>query len=63
MGKIHMPLTVEALRQATRTGRPCGNETCVRECEAKLARPLAPQKRGPKPNASQAEEIPGLFED
>ena len=53
----------EALRQATRTGRPCGDAAFVRELEGKLARPLAPQKRGPKPQASQAEEIPELFDD
>lgn len=53
----------EALRQATRTGRPCGCEAFVRDMEEKLARPLAPQKRGPKPEMDdQTPEIPGLFQ-
>jgi hypothetical protein len=33
----------------------------VKELEAKLARPLAPQKRGPKPMEVHDEKIPGLF--
>lgn len=53
----------EALRLATRTGRPCGGAAFVAELEAKLARPLAPQKRGPKPREVQDNEFPGLFED
>lgn len=51
-----------ALRQATQTGRPWGSEDFVRQMEAILARPLAPQKRGPKPGLDdQTPEIPGLF--
>jgi hypothetical protein len=42
---------------------PCGGAAFVRELEGKLARPLAPQKRGPKPQASQAEEITGPFDE
>ena len=46
---------------ATRTGRPCGDAAFVRELEEKLARPLAPQKRGPKPREVQDEAFHGLF--
>jgi hypothetical protein len=52
----------EALRQATRTGRPCGGTAFVKALETALARPLAPQKRGPKPKTEdETLEIPGLF--
>ena len=51
-----------ALREATRTGRPCGSEAFVRELEKALARPLAPQKRGRKPKIIQEEKSPGLFD-
>jgi len=53
----------EVLRRATRTGRPLGSAAFVKELEAKLARPLVPQKRGPKPKEVQDEEIPGLFDE
>jgi putative transposase len=47
----------QAIRQATRTGRPCGSQTFVRMLEDRLDRLLAPQKRGPKPKTSQGEEL------
>ncbi len=46
-----MDAELEALRHATRTGRPCGSEAFVRTLEDRLARLLAPQKRGPKGKA------------
>ncbi|MCE5229380.1 hypothetical protein LLG95_07260 [bacterium] len=53
---------VEELRDATRTGRPCGDEMFVKRLEAELDRLLAPQKRGPKLRAdANTPEIPGLF--
>ncbi|MCE5230159.1 hypothetical protein LLG95_11240, partial [bacterium] len=53
---------VEELRAATRTGRPCGDETFVKRLEAELDRLLAPQKRGPKPRADEnTPKIPGPF--
>ncbi|MCE5228186.1 transposase [bacterium] len=52
----------DALREATRTGRPLGDELFVKRLEAELDRTLAPQKRGPKPRANDdPPEIPGLF--
>ena len=47
----------EAIRHATRTGRPCGSETFVRMLENRLDRLLAPQKRGPKPKTSQEDDL------
>lgn len=47
---------LECLRRATRMGRPCGGPAFVHELEAKLGRPQAPQKRGPKPR--MADETP-----
>ncbi|MCX7013296.1 MAG: hypothetical protein NTW86_12210 [Candidatus Sumerlaeota bacterium] len=58
------PQAVEAIRQATRTGRPCGSAEFVRRLEGRLARALAPQKRCPKPRDPEEdpqEEFPGLF--
>jgi putative transposase len=36
------------IREATRTGRPCGDEDFAARLEASLRRPLRPRKRGPK---------------
>lgn len=51
----------QALREATRTGRPCGDGAFVKRLEDDLDRLLAPQKRGPKPRSAETPEIPGLF--
>jgi putative transposase len=45
----------ERIRQSTFTGRPCGNESFVRESERRLGRHLTPQKPGRKPKAAVAE--------
>ena len=50
---------IEAIRQATRTGRPLGDAAFVRRLEKKLARPLAPQKRGPKSLKTKARDFLG----
>jgi putative transposase len=39
----------EAIRAGERTGRPLGSSAFVKGLERRLKRPLAPQKRGPKP--------------
>ena len=44
----------ERIRQSTFTGRPCGNESFVREAERRLGRHLAPQKPGRKPKVAVA---------
>jgi len=40
---------LKAIRLHTRTGRPLGSESFLKELEARLGRPITPQKRGPKP--------------
>jgi putative transposase len=44
-------LTYAALRKAESVGRPVGSAEWLADMEARLGRPLAPQKRGPKPKA------------
>lgn len=39
---------MDHLRRCTRTGRPCGSTSFVERLEHSLARPLNPQKPGPK---------------
>ena len=39
----------QRIRERTFTGRPCGNETFVREPEQLIGRRLSPRKPGPKP--------------
>ena len=51
----------EAIRQATRTGRPLGDAAFVARLERDLARPLAPQKRGPKPKNPPETEVLDLL--
>jgi putative transposase len=41
------------IRRCTYTGRPCGSRQFTRRLEAQLGRPLAPQKRGPKPKSTE----------
>ncbi len=40
---------VTAIRERTRTGRPCGSASFVKQLESLLGRVLRPRKRGPKP--------------
>jgi putative transposase len=56
------PEEADAIRQATRTGRPLDDEAFVRRLEMDLARPLAPQKPGPKPKNTPETEMMDLFE-
>ncbi len=44
------------LRTATLTGRPCGDETFVKDLEQRLGRSLTPQKRGRKPKEVETDE-------
>lgn len=44
-------LTYAALRKAESVGRPVGSPEWLADMEARLGRPLAPQKRGPKGKA------------
>jgi len=53
-------LAVAALRQSYTTGRPVGAADWIARLEAETDRPLAPRKRGPKPNASSVGQD-GLF--
>ncbi len=51
-----------ALRRSETTGRPLGHDDWLRQLERDFARPLRPQKRGPKPGTSIAMNAePGLF--
>ncbi len=44
---------VERLREATRTGRPFGEDGFIEQVEANLKRAVKPQKRGRKPNGQE----------
>ncbi len=46
-------LTYAALRKAESVGRPVGSPEWLADMEARLGRPLAPQKRGPKPGRGE----------
>jgi putative transposase len=46
----------DAIRLATQTGRPCGDEGFVTTLERQLGRSLSPQKRGPKPKTTEEGE-------
>lgn len=45
-------LTYAALRKAESVGRPVGSSAWLADMEARIGRPLAPQKRGPKPKGA-----------
>jgi len=45
---------LERIREATRTGRPLGDEAFVSQVEAGSHRTLRPRKRGPKPATADA---------
>ena len=45
----------QRIRERTYMGRPCGDEDFVKKIEATVGRPLAPGKRGPKPDTTQTE--------
>ena len=53
----------EAIRHATRTGRPCGDEAFVRDLEVKLARALLPLKRGRKSKPSRDAKPLAFFDE
>ena len=42
---------LEILREKTRTGRPCGNDSFMDELESLTNRTLRPQKPGPRKKA------------
>ena len=44
------------IRERTFTGRPCGNETFVREAERLIGRQLSPRKPGPKPKKAKPDD-------
>jgi putative transposase len=48
LGSSNARQTDRRLRDRTFTGRPCGNESFVKEAERLLGRDLAPHKPGPK---------------
>ena len=50
-------LTYAALRKAESVGRPVGSPEWLADMEARLGRPLAPQKRGPKGKALEQGDI------
>jgi hypothetical protein len=45
----------QRVREATRTGRPCGGDDFIPQLEREKDGPVRPQKRGPKPKTSIAE--------
>jgi putative transposase len=47
--------SLQAIRRNTHSGRPLGSAEFTRTLELQMKRPLAPRKRGPKPQASNAE--------
>jgi len=51
-------LTYAALRKAESVGRPVGSPEWLADMEARLGRPLAPQKRGPKPGRAERGPAP-----
>jgi putative transposase len=51
----------QRLRDRTFTGRPCGDETFIKEAERLLGRHLAPQKPGPKPQQLTVITTPSLW--
>lgn len=53
--------TDRRLRERTFTGRPCGNETFIKEAERLLGRRLAHQKPGPKPQQVRASAAASLL--
>lgn len=53
-------ITFASLRRSETTGRPIGSIDWIRRLECRLARPLAPRKRGPKPR-ERAELRDDLF--
>ena len=46
----------KTLRRHESTGRPLGEDRFVARLEALVGRPLAPQKRGPKPKSKRGRE-------
>jgi len=52
---------VRAIRRSRTTGRPVGSEAWVKALEAATGRPLAPMRRGPRPNAPASAEQRDLF--
>jgi putative transposase len=48
--------TIQAIREATATGRACGSEDFIRRMEAQSGGPLRPRKRGRKPRRFIVEE-------
>ena len=52
---------IDALRLAKSTGRPVGAAEWIARLEADTGRPLAPEKRGPKPSAHRADAQIKLF--
>ena len=51
-----LPDQLEAIRTATTRDFPLGEDSFVLELEARLGRPLRPQKRGPKVETREADE-------
>jgi len=52
---------IAALRRARSTGRPVGAKDWLADLEARTGRPLAAQKRGPKPRAITEDQQVELF--
>jgi putative transposase len=52
---------IAALRRARSTGRPVGAKDWLADLEARTGRPLAAQKRGPKPRAITGDQQVELF--
>ncbi len=50
-------VTIDRIRQSTRTGRPAAGEDFVLRLEATRGRPLRPQRRGRKPRAMVGVEL------
>ena len=48
--------TIQAIREATATGRACGSDDFIRSMETHLGCLLRPQKRGRKPRPTDVEE-------
>ncbi|WP_072384534.1 hypothetical protein [Novosphingobium sp. NDB2Meth1] len=54
-------LTYAALRKAESVERPVGSPAWLADMEVRLGRPLAPQKRGPKPGRAERGPEPPLL--
>jgi putative transposase len=62
-GEGYGPKVDDFIRACTYSGRPCGDESFVRELEQLTQRRLLPAKRGPKPKPWKAQNLSLAFDE